>query len=238
MESGIYKIVNVINNKFYIGSSKNLNKRFKIHLSELKNNRHNNFYLQKSFNKYGENNFKFEIIENCSKEILLKREQYYIDTLKPEYNLSKFSAEGGDLISYHPNRKEISKKISNSQKNHKRYVGQFTAEKNYNWKGGISKKTEKRICINCSKEFEFIINRKKETCSNSCNISIINKKRYENIKDKGEELKLTCNYCNNNFSWFRKPNVKDIRKFCSRACSNKYMFKNKLIEKWQSTKHF
>ena len=83
---GIYKITNLINNKIYIGSSKNLKKRLNDHFSYLKRNKHGNNHLQASYNKHGLNYFTTEIIEECDLTILIKREQYYIDTLKPEYN--------------------------------------------------------------------------------------------------------------------------------------------------------
>jgi len=41
----------------------------------------------KSILKYGHGNFKLDILEYCSQDVLLKREQYYIDLLKPEYNI-------------------------------------------------------------------------------------------------------------------------------------------------------
>lgn len=83
---GIYKITNLVNNKSYIGSSINLNKRKNTHFRNLKNNKHPNLHLQASCNKYGINNFSFSIIEESTKENLIEREQYYLDTLKPEYN--------------------------------------------------------------------------------------------------------------------------------------------------------
>lgn len=79
-KAGIYKIANIINNKIYIGSAYNLKKRFDVHKSQLKNNKHNNGHLQKSYNKYGSDNFKFcslEIIENV--ENIISREQNFID---------------------------------------------------------------------------------------------------------------------------------------------------------------
>lgn len=77
--SGIYKIENLINGKIYIGSSINMESRFKSHFGALRGNRHHNIYLQRSFNKHGEDNFDFEVIEQCDKGIMLEREQYYID---------------------------------------------------------------------------------------------------------------------------------------------------------------
>lgn len=87
--SGIYKIINQINGKIYIGSSKDINYRCNRHFSDLRNNCHRNRYLQRSWNKYGENNFRLEIIEIIDKNTttsefkynLLTREQYYLDTI-------------------------------------------------------------------------------------------------------------------------------------------------------------
>ena len=89
---GIYKIKNLINNKCYIGSTTGLLKyRCITHRYHLRYNRHTNQHLQNSWNKYGENNFEFSIIELCQPDKCLDREQYYIDTLKPEYNILQFS---------------------------------------------------------------------------------------------------------------------------------------------------
>lgn len=87
MISGIYKITNSITNIFYIGSAINIERRFGEHKKHLRHNKHNNKYLQSSWNKHWEHNFEFEIIEICEPSQLLKREQFYLDTLKPEYNL-------------------------------------------------------------------------------------------------------------------------------------------------------
>lgn len=86
---GIYKIVNLINGKIYIGSSKNLRVRLWKHRSLLRHNKHYNSHLQNSWNKYGENNFDYAILETCDEENQYKREQFYIDTLHPEYNIAE-----------------------------------------------------------------------------------------------------------------------------------------------------
>lgn len=77
---GIYQIVNLIDGKKYVGSSKNLYNRKAKHFYNLKNNKHGNCHLQNAFNKYGEDNFSFEVIEFVNTEDeLLPREQYYIE---------------------------------------------------------------------------------------------------------------------------------------------------------------
>lgn len=89
MISGIYKITNVNNLKFYIGSSKNINKRLSDHFCSLKGNYHCNNKLQNSFNKHGYNNFKTEILATCPPEYLFKLERFIIKSLSPELNLAE-----------------------------------------------------------------------------------------------------------------------------------------------------
>lgn len=63
MARGIYKIINVVNNKFYVGSAVDLKRRKTRHFSELRNNKHPNGRLQNSWNKYGEQAFVFVVVE-------------------------------------------------------------------------------------------------------------------------------------------------------------------------------
>jgi group I intron endonuclease len=68
MARGIYKIINVVNNKFYVGSAVDLKRRKTRHFCELRNNKHNNKYLQASWNKHGEQAFVFVVIEELDLE--------------------------------------------------------------------------------------------------------------------------------------------------------------------------
>lgn len=91
-KSGIYRWINVINNKNYIGSSIDLGRRFKEyynynHISKIRRN----FPIHSALLKYGYSSFKLEILEYCDINNLLKREQYYLDNLKPEYNVLKIA---------------------------------------------------------------------------------------------------------------------------------------------------
>lgn len=79
-KSGIYKIVNLVNGKLYVGSTVNLYNRKSQHFSSLMTNCHKNPYLQNAFNKYGINTFKFEVLEYVEDvDKLIEREQYYLD---------------------------------------------------------------------------------------------------------------------------------------------------------------
>lgn len=71
----------------YVGSSKSLYARLREHKIKLLGNGHSNDFMQKAFNKYGIDNFYFEILEYCSPEQRIKREKFYIDSLKPDMNL-------------------------------------------------------------------------------------------------------------------------------------------------------
>jgi|WetSurMetagenome_2_1015567.scaffolds.fasta_scaffold121841_6 excinuclease UvrABC nuclease subunit len=87
INSGIYIIRNKINNHIYIGQTTNFKNREKQHFILLKNNKHHSNHLQNAFNKYGENNFEFKIIDRVkSINYLQKIEYLYIKKYNPIYN--------------------------------------------------------------------------------------------------------------------------------------------------------
>ncbi len=84
----VYAFRNKVNGKFYVGSTKDFRYRKSQHLQDLRKNRHHSPILQRAYHKYGAKQLFFEVIETV-KDIntLLDREQHYIDTLRPEYNI-------------------------------------------------------------------------------------------------------------------------------------------------------
>ena len=82
--SGVYKITNNITGDFYIGSSKNIKRRWTQHKNPSAQKRQPNSKLYKGMASYGLDNFTFEIIEETDN--LREREQYYIEQLNPSYN--------------------------------------------------------------------------------------------------------------------------------------------------------
>lgn len=80
---GIYKITCIPTQKIYIGSSIDIHHRWEQHRTHLKTGHHNNKYLLRSYEKYGKESFKWEVIEECTEDVLWEREQYYLDTLQP-----------------------------------------------------------------------------------------------------------------------------------------------------------
>lgn len=90
--SGIYKITCAKNNKIYIGSAIDLKDRKHTHFKQLRTNKHYNNHLQRAYNKYGSNSFSFSVLEYVTDETkLISREQYWMDKLKPEFNICKIA---------------------------------------------------------------------------------------------------------------------------------------------------
>ena len=115
---GVYKISNSLSGRYYIGYSTNINRRFTVHHSKLKQNCHDNIFLQRAYNLDGEDKFIYEIIHICdtaedAKAIEL---QYLTDLNIREYlyNLN-FNNSGGDLLSNHPDKDKIREQILKSQ---------------------------------------------------------------------------------------------------------------------------
>lgn len=120
MYCGIYKISNKTNSKVYIGSTSNFERRKRDHFRNLNNKSHINIKLQNSFNKHGENNFEFTIIEKHLIGEMTTAELFALETKwmnhynskKCGYNIA--DACGGDMITNHPNEKEIRKTAGES----------------------------------------------------------------------------------------------------------------------------
>ncbi len=102
MKSGIYVIRNKATNHVYIGQSISVHSRIRAHKNKLSRQKHENEYLQNSFNKYGITNFEFEIIELVEESLLNEREIFYIAKFKSSerkygYNLVLGGKSGGKL---------------------------------------------------------------------------------------------------------------------------------------------
>lgn len=89
--SGIYQIRNLLNGKRYTGSACKFRGRWHNHRSQLRRGIHGNVKLQNAWAKAGEQSFSFEVIELCGKDDLAVREQHWLDTTRPEYNIAMFA---------------------------------------------------------------------------------------------------------------------------------------------------
>ncbi len=84
--SGVYQIVNTVNGDDYVGSAVDLKARARGHIRDLKAGRESP-HLQRAVNKYGIENFKFEILYLCEPDKCTMYEQIYLDMLEPTYNI-------------------------------------------------------------------------------------------------------------------------------------------------------
>ena len=85
---GVYQIICLADGCSYVGSSNDIGGRWYYHRNDLKKNKHHSFLLQKAWNLYGESKFRFVVLEEHEEHELLDREQHYLDTLRPEYNIA------------------------------------------------------------------------------------------------------------------------------------------------------
>ncbi len=152
-KSVIYRWVNNINNKSYVGSAKYLNNRLNIYYSPTalkKILERSSSAINSALLKYGYNNFKLEILEYCEQDQLIKREQYYIDLLKPEYNICKTA--GSTLGKRHSESTKENIKNSTTGKNHRLFGKHHSYETRKNI--GKALKLSNRIYIMPKMRFE------------------------------------------------------------------------------------
>ena len=109
----IYKITNILTDDFYIGSSTNLYKRYYTHIYHMRKQKNTCIKLNRAVKKYGEENFKFEIISKCPIEYVLKMEQWFISNLKPSYNIALIAGSNFGI----KRSEEVKLEKSKSQKN-------------------------------------------------------------------------------------------------------------------------
>jgi group I intron endonuclease len=138
---GIYKITNLVNNKFYIGSTRDsFLMRLRKHREMLKSNRHPNAYLQSAYNKYGGDSFEFSILEIIdNKKLILEKEQEYITKLRCFEKNIGYNLDPN--VYRHIRSLDTTNKISNTLK--RRYKnGEIQVQKNHligkpSWNKGI-----------------------------------------------------------------------------------------------------
>ena len=118
---GIYKVTNKVNGKVYIGQSVDIGRRWRTHMTAK-----DDIYFHKAIQKYGVENFEWEVIEQCKKSELDERESYWIeyyDSFNKGYNCTK-GGDGGPVMH---------------------------GEDNPEWKGGVS--SDEDYCRQYSKQY-------------------------------------------------------------------------------------
>jgi NADH-ubiquinone oxidoreductase chain 3 len=113
-KSGIYRWVNIQNNKSYIGSAVDLRGRFTRYYSVTHLLRNDCMLICRALIKYGYSNFRLEILEYCDTKVLRERENYYLNSCNPEYNLIQKANSMPSRLGY-KHREDTKLKISKSQ---------------------------------------------------------------------------------------------------------------------------
>jgi len=90
-KSGIYRWNNLITGKSYVGSSINLGHRFSQYYSLAHLKKKELSIIYRAILKHGYTKFTLDILEYCESSLCISREQYYLDLLKPEYNICKIA---------------------------------------------------------------------------------------------------------------------------------------------------
>jgi len=158
MEAGIYSIVNIVNNKVYIGYTNNFRKRKNCHWSELKKGTHKNTHLLGAWNKYGEKSFKFERIEICEIEKLKEREHYWAKIYNAHDRSCGYNIE---LTSNNKNEKRTKETIDKISEANKGRKHSDESRKRMSL-GQLGKKIPKEVCEKMS-ESRRGVKRKPET---------------------------------------------------------------------------
>lgn len=178
--SGIYSIVNKVNGKKYIGSSININNRYKQHIAMLKRGRHHSIALQRAWDKYGKDQFELVIICMAPEEYLLKLEQKFLNSLFGDnlYNISK------DAVAWMKGRKHSPETLAKmhtdrlGNKSRTGYPG--------HWKG---QKLSQEHIANMKKSRQFVSQETREKMSLSKKgKSPPNKGKFSTHCKKGHEL--------------------------------------------------
>ena len=131
--TGIYQIKSIKTGRVYIGSAINIKTRWNRHKRDLQKNVHHSIILQRHYNKYGIEDLEFSILEECSIEQLIEREQYYFDRNLCVFNISKIA---GSCLGNKRTKEQV-------EEMSKRFSGEgnptFGLERTKEWRENISR---------------------------------------------------------------------------------------------------
>jgi group I intron endonuclease len=120
-KSGIYVITHDASGRQYVGQSQSIGDRWLAHKSSLRRGTSSNRFLQGAWNKYGEASFSFTVLEMCppTDALICAREQYWIDLLKPVFNLAPVAGTNRGVKHPTPRSEEFRKKMGESKRGFK-----------------------------------------------------------------------------------------------------------------------
>lgn len=181
MKTGIYKILNKVNNKVYIGSATDVGKRWRDHKWYLNHNKHHNSHLQSSWNKYGCNVFDFSILVECSVEELLAKETEYVHIYK-----SKDKSCGYNIND--PKQIFLNRRCHQETKN---LISQRMSGKNNPMYGRFGKEHPKFEMKMSEENRKIVSDKAKKRKGNDSNASKLNESNIIEIREKYNNKKYT-----------------------------------------------
>lgn len=168
MISGVYVITNSVSAKVYVGSSKDIDARFKRHMRELEEGRHHNSRMQNDFNIYGPKVFSMSLLEEIESD-LKNREDFYIKELDAKasgYNIA--SANFGDTKTYHPNRQDIIDRTKETIRSNYKAMGEEGRREKFGRPGELNPNYNSDIrhhCVVCGSQLSrSSISRRANNC--------------------------------------------------------------------------
>jgi group I intron endonuclease len=191
MKSGIYVIKNTVNNKIYIGSAVNIDKRWLQHKHSLKEGKHHSCLLQRAWDKYEEKDFKFEIIQVVTDpEHLLSYEQVYLDYYKSYekdrgYNICKVAGSPYGLR----RSEETKQKMREAKKNISQETKQKLREVNIGRKHSDETKQKRNEALTGKKRSEQTIQKMREVNIGRKHTDETKQKIRETAKNISEETR-------------------------------------------------
>jgi group I intron endonuclease len=195
-KSGIYRWLNKISNKSYIGSSANLGKRFSNYFSlNYISDPKRNMNIHKALLKYDYSNFTLQILEYCEPSNLITREDDYITSLEPEYNILK---KAGSSLG-HKHSEETKTKMKNSSLNRTKEakLNHLNHLKKLNDKG-FSKEVRARISLGLANFNVSTKSHKTEVTNIEKNITTEYSSVRHTAKELGTTHKTILRYIKNN----------------------------------------
>jgi group I intron endonuclease len=143
MADGVYVIKQLSTGRLYVGSSVNVSRREYQHFLTLRNGTHFNKFLQRAFDKYGESDFEFILLGRNETIELLDDEQFWIDKLRPEFNILPTAGSPKGYVFTEEHRKNISIAARN------RKIKPHPPIPSLETRAAISAANTKTVCNNC-----------------------------------------------------------------------------------------
>ena len=219
---GVYAIVNILNGKLYIGSSKDIAKRYTEHLRALRRGRHHCVHLQRAWNKYGSVAFSLEVVESVDALSELKaREQRHIDACADRYNMSALANRptGMDGRKHTPEaRTSISKALIGMKRSARsvEYCAKLSIAN-----GGVGQSRTEMTCRVCARLFSasalMVRNGQRKYCSLRC----------AGIAQGRALVSVACRQCGSEFA--KCPSKASKAKYCSRKCWAKSVWSHRKV---------